>query len=316
MMPNERQDQPSLSVVIPCYNASATIRCCLDALENQSLPRDCYEIIVADSSADGTTEIIEKHYPNVRLLHSDSRLYYGMARNFGLDAVRAKTILFIDSDCVAEPRCLAEHVAVHRAHPEVVAVMGGIVNGNPQAFWGWAIFLIEFARFLPTGTTRAVHDIITANTSFKVQVFEQYGRFHTSPYSGEDKRFLSVLYGANAARYFAPAATVAHVNRESAKTVLRHLHWLGQGTAHVRLENPGMKQMARCLLLLSPLLAPLRTARILRRSFKAAPNLLWRLLVLWPCILFGFIAMGMGETYYTWNFLRSGWLKRTQLSSS
>jgi len=315
MMPYISQDMPVMSVVIPCYNACATIRRCLDALEKQTLPRSCYEIIVADSSTDGTTGIIEKQYPNVRLLHSDTRLYYGMARNFGLDAVRAETILFIDSDCVAEPQCLEQHLAEHRAHPEAVAVMGGIVNGNPRAFWGWAIFLIEFARFLPTGTTRAVHDIITANTSFKADVFEQYGRFHTSSYSGEDKRFLSVLYGANAPRLFAPSATVAHVNRDSANLVLRHLHWLGQGVAHVRLENGEVNQIGRWLLLLSPLLAPLRMARILLRSVKASPTLLWRLAVLWPCILSGFIAMGMGEARYTWDSLRTSWLNRAQSSS-
>jgi glycosyltransferase involved in cell wall biosynthesis len=309
------QEIPVLSVVIPCYNARATISRCLDALENQTLPRNCYEIIIADSSTDGTTAIIEKQYPNVRLFHSDTRLYYGMARNLGLDAVRAETILFIDSDCIAEPQCLEQHLAEHRAHPEAAAVMGGIVNGNPSVFWGWAIFLIEFARFLPTGTTRPVHDIITANTSFKARVFEQFGRFHTSPYSGEDKCFLSVLYGANAARFFAPSATVAHVNRDSASLVLRHLHWLGQGIAHVRLENGEVNNIGRWLLLLSPLLAPLRMARILWRSLNASPALFWRLAVLWPCILSGFIAMGMGEARYTWGFLRTSLLNRTQSSS-
>jgi len=309
------QEMPVLSVVVPCYNARATIRRCLDALENQTLLRESYEIIVADSSSDGTTDIIEQCYPNVRLLHSDTRLYYGMARNLGLDAVRAETILFIDSDCVADPQCLAQHLAEHRAHPEAAAVMGGMINGNPEAFWGWAIFLIEFARFLPMGTTRAVHDIITANTSFKMAVFEHYGRFHMSNYSGEDKCFLSKLYGANEARFFAPSAIVAHVNRDSVDLVLRHLHWLGQGVAHVRLENGEVNQIGRWLLLLSPLLAPMRTARILWRSIKASPALFWRLAVLWPCILSGFIAMGMGEALYTWSSLTTSWLKRAPSSS-
>ncbi len=309
------QETPVLSVVVPCYNARATIRRCLEALEKQTLPRTCYEIIVADSSSDGTTAIIEKEFPNVRLLHSDTRLYYGMARNRGLDAVRADIIVFIDSDCVAEPQCLEQHLAKHRAHPEAVAVMGGMVNGNPRSFWGWAIFLIEFSRFLPAGATRAVHDIITANTSFKASVFEQYGRFHTSSYSGEDKRFHGALAGADAPLFFAPSATVAHVNRDSANRVLSHLHWLGQGVAHVRWENGEVSPNRRWLLLLSPLLAPVRTARILWRSLKASPALLWRLTLLWPCILSGFIAMGMGEARYTWDSLRISRLSRAQSSS-
>ena len=307
-MANPHPDhRPALSVVVPCYNARATIRQCLEALENQTLPRQCYEIIVADSSSDGTTTIIRQEFPTVRLLHSETRLYYGMARNLGLDAVTADTILFVDSDCIAEKECLERHLAEHRQHPEAVAVMGGMVNGNPEAWWGWAIFLIEFSRFLPAGITRSVHDIVTANTSFKAWAFEKYGRFHTSNYSGEDKRFHGALAGSNALMRFAPAAIVAHRNRDSARAVLRHLHWLGQGVAHVRLENGEVTGSKRWLLLLAPLLAPWRTARIIRRSLTAAPALLGRVLLLWPCLLAGFLAMGLGEVRYTWDFLRPRW---------
>jgi len=57
---------PQLSVVVGSQNAIHTIEECLDSLKKQVSPGRT-EIIVADYSTDGTTEIIRTKFPRSRL---------------------------------------------------------------------------------------------------------------------------------------------------------------------------------------------------------------------------------------------------------
>src|SRR5262252_5606634 len=93
------EDAPLVSVVIPSYNSARTIRKCLSGLSAQrtTLP---FEVIIADSSDDGTEQIVSTEFPEVKLLHFDGRRSTGIARNFGIDAARGDIILFLDTDCV------------------------------------------------------------------------------------------------------------------------------------------------------------------------------------------------------------------------
>ena len=75
---------PLISLVIPSYNARDTIRRCLGSV----LDQDCearYEVIVVDSSGDGTDEIIRQEFPGVLLFHLERRTPAGDARNLGMD---------------------------------------------------------------------------------------------------------------------------------------------------------------------------------------------------------------------------------------
>jgi glycosyltransferase involved in cell wall biosynthesis len=65
--------EPSLSVVIASHNAGAAIGHCLDALMRQRVSSHV-EIIVADSSTDGTDWLVRERFPQVRLLHFESPL--------------------------------------------------------------------------------------------------------------------------------------------------------------------------------------------------------------------------------------------------
>lgn len=90
---------PKYSVIIPVYNAEATLCRCIDSLLGQNY-RDMELILVNDGSGDGSRKICEEYYRN------DSRVVYiekenggaSSARNAGLDAARGIYVLFVDSD--------------------------------------------------------------------------------------------------------------------------------------------------------------------------------------------------------------------------
>ncbi|MBI2332285.1 MAG: glycosyltransferase, partial [Chloroflexi bacterium] len=52
-------DQPSVSIVIPCYNEEATIRKLLEALRSQTYPLAKMEVVISDGfSTDHTRDVI------------------------------------------------------------------------------------------------------------------------------------------------------------------------------------------------------------------------------------------------------------------
>jgi len=93
----------SISVVVPTYNVESTrgtMRQCLESVVSQDAPAD--EIIVVDSSDDGTTDVIREFEPAVRLIHLPQPTFAGDALNLGVREASGEAIAFIDSDCVAE----------------------------------------------------------------------------------------------------------------------------------------------------------------------------------------------------------------------
>ncbi len=84
------------SVVIPVYNATAYIRECLDHIVYQSYSN--VEIIcVDDGSTDDSRELIEKEYPDVKLICQNNS-GAGIARNNGFEHCSGDYVLFMDSD--------------------------------------------------------------------------------------------------------------------------------------------------------------------------------------------------------------------------
>ena len=117
---------PKISVVIPTYNRLEELQHTIPALLAQDLPRDDFELIVADSqSNDGTAEYlahVAREAPSVRHLPG-AYSGRGAARNAGIAAARAGLVLFNDSDIIASPDLLRRHLARHEAR-EKIAVVG------------------------------------------------------------------------------------------------------------------------------------------------------------------------------------------------
>jgi GT2 family glycosyltransferase len=117
---------PKISVVIPTYNRLEELQHTIPSLLAQDLPRDSYELIVADSrSNDGTTEYLAKialEAPNV--LHKPGAYSgRGAARNAGIAAASGELVLFNDSDIIASPDLLRRHLERH-AEGKKIAVVG------------------------------------------------------------------------------------------------------------------------------------------------------------------------------------------------
>lgn len=113
---------PLLSVVIPAYNAEATIeRCVKSVLSNRDVALEV--IIVNDGSRDGTGAICDAlaaSDPRVRVIHKQNG-GPGAARNTGIEAAAGTYLAFVDSDdTVAEDMYGQMLSVIEREHADCV----------------------------------------------------------------------------------------------------------------------------------------------------------------------------------------------------
>lgn len=121
---------PTVSIVIPAYNEQDTIRACILAALDQTVPAS--EIIVVDNmSTDGTATIVralQGAYPEAPIILFEQTVEQGLipTRNFGLDRAQGDVVGRIDADSVIEPNWV-EEVQKAFADPEVAGCTGPVI---------------------------------------------------------------------------------------------------------------------------------------------------------------------------------------------
>lgn len=114
---------PTVSVIVPAYNAAGTIERCLSSLTAQTL--SAIEVIVVnDGCTDDTATIVSayaEHDGRIRLINQENS-GSGAARNAGIARARGRYLAFVDSDDTIEPDMLETMVAAAQEHDAAIAV--------------------------------------------------------------------------------------------------------------------------------------------------------------------------------------------------
>lgn len=207
----EAQDEaPQVSVVVPAYNAAATISLCLTALVGQEYPAQHLEIIVVDDGSTDQTAAVIRPFA-VRYLHQPNQ-GPAAARNAGAALAKGELLLFTDADCVPAANWVAEMVAAFRP-PEVMAVKGAYRTKQRQLVARFVQIEFEerFALLTKAGTTDMVD---TYSAGYRAEVFTELGGFDTLfPVANNEDTELSYRLAARGLRMvFNPLAIVYHLN--------------------------------------------------------------------------------------------------------
>ena len=195
-----------IAVVIAVFQPGALIDDCLTALLNQEAVGDP-EIIVVDSSADGTAERIRQNFSSVTVLALKQQTHQSIARNIGVAHSQAPYVAITDQDCIPPPDWLSRLLSRHQ-EGHYAAVGGAIVNGTPRSPIGTATYLIEFNEFLPVGHARTVSMIPHCNICFRREIFDTIGPFRPLPPGAEDLVFNFLAAQGGRRLLYDPAITV------------------------------------------------------------------------------------------------------------
>ena len=221
-----------ISVILPSYNSEFTISRVLTALQNQTFSEP-YEIILVDSSIDMTPDIVIQEFPDIMFIHLQQKTDPGTARNIGLSKSSGDIILFIDSDCIAQPDWIEKMVCAHR-NSNHAAIGGAILNGNdPKSNIAWAGYMAEFREFIPQQKARITDHNPTCNISYKRNYLEDLGGFNPKYYPQEDLEFNYRLGKLGCTIFFYPDICVAHYHRTRLSAFLKHQANVGKITSRM-----------------------------------------------------------------------------------
>jgi len=115
---------PYLSVIVPAYNAMATLRRVLEAIEASDLPRHEFEVILADDGSTDETSLVGAEYCDRVVRLSGKPHGPAFARNRAAETSRGEIVVFVDADVVVHPSALRRLTEHFRAGPEPCAVFG------------------------------------------------------------------------------------------------------------------------------------------------------------------------------------------------
>lgn len=236
-----------LSVVIATFNRSAMLMRCLDALENQSLTRDSYEILVIDdNSPDDTSDRIVA-YRAVRYFRQPANAGPGAARNVGIRNALGKWVLFLDDDILVAPNTLELHLDARREHPEQnVAIMGWTrvaadVNVTPLMR-----HLLESGKS-PLIDSRVIanpndvpFEYFQTNTSIARSFLQAYGLFDEDiRYAyGDDTELAYRLHQHGLVLMFRPDIVVDHYGLFSYQYARRRAQLAGKTAIQLHRKHP------------------------------------------------------------------------------
>jgi GT2 family glycosyltransferase len=117
-----------LSIVIVAWNVRDLVLDCLESIREAKLGFS-YEVIVVDNgSADGTVQAVREKYPDTRVLALPRNLGFGAGNNRGLEIMRGRHAVLLNSDTLVLPGGLEACVAYLDAHPDVGVVGPQLLN--------------------------------------------------------------------------------------------------------------------------------------------------------------------------------------------
>jgi len=111
---------PTISIIIPAYNAAKTIIDTVDSVRRQTI-NDWELIIVNDGSTDNTQEIVEAiSEPRLKLI-TFTNGGVAQARNRGIAEAQGKYVAFLDADDLWLPNKLERQLQALERTPEAIA---------------------------------------------------------------------------------------------------------------------------------------------------------------------------------------------------
>ncbi|MCS6926187.1 MAG: glycosyltransferase [Candidatus Binatia bacterium] len=290
--PDLSPPHPECAVVVASFRPGPLIDRCLAALlAQQGIDRP--EIVVVDSSGDGTAERLQRDFPGVTVIALPQQTHQALARNIGVAHTRAPFVAITDQDCIVPPDWLTRLLAWHR-QGDYAAVGGAIGNGTPDSVIGTAMYLSEFNEYLPGGEARVVSMIPHCNICFRREVFRTVGPFVAVPPGAEDLVYNFLLAQRGYRFLYDPNIVVTHCNRTALSAYLQHQRVLGFGSAIGRRIVPLPGHILTRYPRLAYVLPLVRLGRTAARLFVRHRSAFICYLLLLPIVLPGYIVWTAG----------------------
>jgi glycosyltransferase involved in cell wall biosynthesis len=197
----------NVSVVMPVYNAEATVHQALDSVRTQTF-QSLEIIVVNDGSTDNSLEILRQQ-PDIKLLDHSHRGIVP-ALNDGLTAASGNYIARMDADDLCHPERIEQQASFLDAFPDI-GIVGCRVSfsGNREQQAGYAAY-VDWTNSLIDPDDIALNRFIESpfahpSIMFRRELFEQFGAYRDGPFPEDYELWL---------RWMANGVKAAKVDQE------------------------------------------------------------------------------------------------------
>lgn len=96
-----------VSIITVNYNGEKYLETFLASVRQLNYPKDLLEVLVVDNgSTDNSVDMIEKRYPEVRVIRSPKNSGFGGGNNLGMKAAKGELFFLVNNDTALEPDSL------------------------------------------------------------------------------------------------------------------------------------------------------------------------------------------------------------------
>ena len=233
-----------LSVVILSYNTSGLLKQCLAAvLASNGFESKELEIIVVDNnSSDGSAEMIEKEYPEIKLIRNKKNLGFSAGNNIGIKNSGGKFLLLLNSDALVEPDSLITILNVMGNNRSIGAATcllqtadGKIDPASHRGFptpWNACSYFLGLEKLFPKSrffggyhqgwkNLKAPHDVDCISAAFMMvsrEAIEKVGLLDERFFMyGEDIDWCLRIKNSGFKIFFYPGVKTLHLKRQSGR---------------------------------------------------------------------------------------------------
>ncbi len=224
-------DQKKISIVIPNYNGEIYLRDCLESVRRQE-GADPVVIVVDNGSTDGSVALLEKEYPEVRLIRFDTNTGFCGAVNAGIKASDGMDyVILLNNDTVIDPhftRALSDAMTldekIFSAQAKMLSMRDHSIMddaGNYYCALGWAFARGKGKKDRPAyNEKKEIFSSCAGAAIYRKSVLDEIGLFdenHFAYLEDTDIGWRAKIYGYK--NIYAPSAVVYHVGSATSGSV-------------------------------------------------------------------------------------------------
>ncbi len=228
---------PLVSVIIPVFNEPDLLKVCLKALEEQTYPKNLYEVIVVDNGSKESIEPIVRQFSQAQATFESYPGSYA-ARNKGISLTKGEIIAFTDSDCIPALDWIEKGVK------NLLQVNNcGLVGGKIEIFvqdphHPTAVELYDRLYAFPQKKYVEEYKFaVTANLFTFKSILERVGGFNQNLKSGGDYEWGWRVHSSGYQLFYAEDTLVAHPARRSFEELSRKVTRVIQGHYELKKKN-------------------------------------------------------------------------------
>ncbi|MEK7990207.1 MAG: glycosyltransferase family 2 protein [Thiotrichaceae bacterium] len=159
-------DKPDISVIIVSFNTCNLLRRCLQTLLKKAGAVQFETIVVDNASKDDSADMVEREFPRVILVRSQTNLGFAAANNLAFQQATGEFIVLLNSDAFLTEEALSQSLQFMQENPNV-GVGGARLIGRDNS---WQ----PSARMLPSLLN---HFLTLSGLAYKYPKSRFFGRF-------------------------------------------------------------------------------------------------------------------------------------------